>query len=67
MVSKGRIKMKISISITPEEKDYLDSLVSSGKASSVSHAVRLCIMGIGQEKMKSPILEGIPIDARGSK
>ena len=42
MVSKGR-KMKISISITNEEKDYLDSLVSSGEAASISHAVRLAI------------------------
>lgn len=43
MVSKGR-KMKISISITNEEKDYLDSLVSSGEAASMSHAVRMCIL-----------------------
>ncbi|WMT51217.1 MAG: hypothetical protein RE471_09815 [Ferroplasma sp.] len=43
MVSKGK-KMKISISITTEEKDYLATLVESGKASSMSHAVRLCIL-----------------------
>jgi len=62
MVSKSRTKMKISISITPAEKEYLDSLVMSGKASSVSHAVRLCIMEMGQKKMKSPILAGITIE-----
>lgn len=43
MVSKGK-KMKISISIRQEEKEYLDLLVKSGAAASMSHAVRICIL-----------------------
>lgn len=39
----GESKMKISISITQNEEEFLKGLVKSGKAASMSHAVRLAI------------------------
>lgn len=35
--------MKITISITESEDKFLQSLVKSGEAASISHAVRLAI------------------------
>ena len=44
MVGKCK-KMKVSISLEPDDFYFLNELVNSGKAASFSHAVRLCIRG----------------------
>ena len=44
MVGKSK-KMKISISLEPNDFEFLNELVTSGKAANFSHAVRLCIKG----------------------
>ena len=48
----GDSKMKISISITQDEAKFLDSLVKSGEAASISHAVRLAIHKMEVEQWK---------------
>ena len=48
MVGYG--KMKISISITKEEAQFLSEMVKSGQAASISHAVRLAIHALEVEE-----------------
>ena len=44
MVGKSK-KMKVSISLEPDDFEFLNELVMSRKAANFSHAVRLCIKG----------------------
>ena len=46
MVGESK-KMKISISLETDDFEILRKLVETRKAASLSHAVRLCIMGYG--------------------
>ena len=48
MVGYG--KMKISISITKEEAQFLSRMVATGQAASISHAVRLAIHALEVEQ-----------------
>jgi hypothetical protein len=48
MVGYG--KMKISISITQEEAQFLSRMVATGQAASISHAVRLAIHALEVEQ-----------------
>jgi Arc/MetJ-type ribon-helix-helix transcriptional regulator len=41
--------MKLSISLSPDDNGFLESLIRSGKAANKSHAVRLCIIAKRKE------------------
>ena len=49
MVGESK-KMKISISLEPDDFETLKELVASRKAANLSHAVRLCINEFRQKQ-----------------
>lgn len=43
-------KIKISVSVTPEDADFLSELIKTGKAANRSHAVRMAISKLKEDE-----------------